>query len=333
MGLFSKSRSTSLTSKPPQFVVLSFDCCRSLEMWDETLLFAEVMATKGINIKFTYFISGVFFLDVKNRHVYLPPHNARGKSLIDFGDNTEDIAERIQKVNRALKAGHEIASHANGHFNGMHWTVADWKQELEMFTHLIFDIHKNNPDIDSQFVLSIDPAQIIGFRAPYLAQNKNLYQALSKLQFKYDASKVSKGKTWPKKDKHGMWEFPLSNIEIDHHGPKQTFSMDHSIYALQSNAKDVAKKGTELWKQYYNEVFDAYMKYFTDHFLTNRVPIFIGHHFPQYNDGVYWEVMKDFAIEVCGKPEVKSTTYKELVDYLDNLTPNSIEKFNKQYFL
>lgn len=36
-------------TRPLQFVVLSFDSCRSLKIWDETPRFAEEMATKGIN--------------------------------------------------------------------------------------------------------------------------------------------------------------------------------------------------------------------------------------------------------------------------------------------
>ena len=72
------------------------------------------------------------------------------------------------------------------------------------------------------------------------------------------------------------------------------------------------------------------MKYFAEHYSTNRAPIFIGHHFSQWNDGVYWSVMQDFAREVCGKPEVKCVTFKELANYLNFLPPGMEESYNQK---
>jgi hypothetical protein len=67
----------------------------------------------------------------------------------------------------------------------------------------------------------------------------------------------------------------------------------------------------------YNDTLTSYRNYFKGNFAGTRAPVFIGHHFSRWNDGVYWEVMKTFAREECGKPEVRCVTYRELADYLD----------------
>ncbi len=59
------------------------------------------------------------------------------------------------------------------------------------------------------------------------------------------------------------------------------------------------------------------MSYFRKEYNGSRAPINIGHHFSMWNDGVYWEALKDFAQEVCGKENVSCTSYAKLVDYLD----------------
>jgi hypothetical protein len=90
--------------------------------------------------------------------------------------------------------------------------------------------------------------------------------------------------------------------------------MDYNFYFKQSNAIDVAKRGTPLWDEYYNQVLTSYRNYFRHSYTGNRAPLFIGHHFSLWNDGVYWEAMKTFAREVCGKPGVKCVSYKELME-------------------
>jgi hypothetical protein len=98
---------------------------------------------------------------------------------------------------------------------------------------------------------------------------------------------------------------------------KPIASMDYNIWSHQSNAKDLAAKGTTLWNSYLKETKDAYMSYFLSNYNGNRAPVSIANHFSKWNDGVYWEAMKDFAKEVCGLPQVRCATFKELVEYLN----------------
>src|SRR6185436_137482 len=73
--------------------------------------------------------------------------------------------------------------------------------------------------------------------------------------------------------------------------------------------------------RYQKQMIDTYRAYFKNNYYGNRAPVHIGHHFSKWNGGAYWSAMKMFANEVCGRPEVKCATYKELVQFMESLTP------------
>lgn len=318
---------TPVSSTPPQFVVLSFDGSRSINFWKASRQFSRDMAVKGIPVKFTYFVSGVYFLSNDNKNVYYGPGKPQGESAIGFATTTADVAARVAQVNGAIAEGHEIGSHANGHFDGTRWSFEDWKSELTSFENILFHIPENNPGMPANERLTLGENDITGFRAPLLGINSELFRSLADMKYSYDASGVSIGHAWPKKDRNGIWEFPLSTIHIER-GNGETISMDYSIFEKQSYAQNIAKRGTPLWDQFYQEVHDAYLGYFADHYSTNHAPVFIGNHFSQWNDGLYWQAMQDFAAEVCGKPEVKCVTFRELAKYLNSLPPGTVQTYD-----
>ena len=43
----------------------------------------------------------------------------------------------------------------------------------------------------------------------------------------------------------------------------------------------------------------------------------IDNHFSQWNDGIYWEAMKEFARKVCDLPNVRCSTFSDLVKYME----------------
>jgi peptidoglycan/xylan/chitin deacetylase (PgdA/CDA1 family) len=301
----------------PQFVLLAFDGSASIPMWQETRDFAKELAAKNKIVHFTYFISGIYFLTEKNKDQYQPPVFSKGSSLIGYADSYEDIDARVQQINASLAEGHEIASHAVGHFNGIRWSVPQWEQELNDFDQVLFHIETNNPEIILTRPLAIaSSTEIVGFRAPELGANDNLEQTLAKRHYRYDASKVSLNGNWPTKNKYGLWEFSLATIQLPPHN-LTTISMDYNIFISQTGAQNTLKKDSLSWATNRDYLLQAYKNYFYKHYRGNRAPIFIGHHFSKWNDGVYWEAMKDFAREVCGLPNVRCITHRALADYLD----------------
>ena len=316
MSTTSKS-SYLVASDTPQFVVLSFDGSKDLEMLSETREFARKMNDEGKPLHLTYFVNAAYFLSNENANVYQGPGEKRGFSNIGFSDSAADINQRIQGFNDAVKEGNEIGSHTAGHFIGTNWTYENWISEFNSFENILFTPRQNIvPDLPK--TLSITSKDIIGFRAPGLATNDNMYKALRDFHFLYDTSGVDFYNSWPQKDSYGIWRIPLGVIRI---GSRQipVVAMDYSIWVLQSNAQNVALKGTSLWNEYFNEVKDAYLGYFNSNYNGNRAPVIIGGHFSKWNDGVYFEAMKSFAEDVCGKPYVRCVTFKTLVGYLENI--------------
>ena len=301
----------------PQFVLLAFDGSASIPMWQETRDFAKELTAQNKPIHFTYFISGIYFLTEESRNHYQPPVFPKGSSLIGYADSYNDIDARVQQINASLAEGHEIASHAVGHFNGIKWSLPQWEQELSGFEQILFNIEANNRGIVLTKSLAIaSSTEIVGFRAPELGTNDNLDQALAKRHYRYDASRVSLNGDWPTKNKYGLWEFSLATIKLPPHN-LTTISMDYNIFRSQTRARDILKRDSFSWKTNRDYLLQAYENYFYQHYRGNRAPIFIGHHFSKWNDGVYWEAMKDFAREVCGLPDVHCTTHRALADYLD----------------
>lgn len=292
------------SERPPQFVLLAFDGSLNLDFWQESRAFAQQTGAK-----YTYFMSGTYFLPDAKKGNYHGPHHDAGKSDIGFGGPSANIELRLQQVKAAHAEGHEMASHVNGHFDGSTWTEADWDSEFAAFNPLIFKAAETAgvPAVDLGFGVQ----DVKGFRAPLLAFSAGMYKTLAKNNFTYDTSKSGAPNYWPEK-LGGVWNFPLAQVRVVGSG-KKTLSMDYNFYYTQS----AGLPKPENKDAYKKEMLDTYMKYFQDNYFGNRAPVHIGHHFSKWNGGAYWEAMQAFTKRVCGLPEVKCVTYGELVKYME----------------
>ena len=311
--------------RPPQYVLLAFDGSLNLDMWRDTLAFADAN-----EVRFTYFVSGVYFLLDGKRHLYSEPTHGPGRSAIGFGgEKPEEILERVDWVNKADAAGHEIASHANGHYDGSGWTLEQWQHEFGAFDDLLFNVYTNNqlpggtvPATAYRF----DRAGIRGFRAPLLGHNPAMYAVLSASGFGYDASKTAAPGYWPERQ-NGIWNFPLAELRIAGTG-KRTLSMDYNFYFAQSGGKPEPERERE----FRDEMVRTYLAYFAATYTGNRAPVHIGHHFSQWNGGAYWKAMQEFAKAVCRLPEVRCTTYRELQSFLEALPESTLSAYRRGSF-
>jgi peptidoglycan/xylan/chitin deacetylase (PgdA/CDA1 family) len=299
----------------PQYILLSFDGSKSVAMWKETRDFAERLRKEGKPISFTYFINGVYFITRDTKSAYVSPTGRVGGSMIGYAESQNTIKDRIEAINTVIAEGHEIGSHAAGHYDGSQWTQEQWAHEFEQQNNLLFSIQANNssPALPS---LRLLPTDIVGFRAPELGVNDNLYAVLQKHGYLYDASGVAKMTDEPYKDTRGIWRIPLATIPFGKNRVP-VLSMDYSIWMHQSRAQEMAVRGTPLWDSLYQDTLAAYKNYFEVNYRGARAPVVIGHHFSQWNDGVYWQAMKSFAESVCGMPEVRCATMREYALYRD----------------
>lgn len=311
--LFMTSLSYAEVDRPPQFVLLAFDGSKSLNMWGETRAFAQ-----SENIKFTYFVSGVYYISESQKGRYVEPKRGAGKSAIGFGASTQDVRERVSQTLRAYEEGHEIASHANGHYNGEDYSVEDWNSELTQFrdilteakTHLSSEEHSKWDQVLSS---------IKGFRAPLLGVSRQTFESLKSHGYTYDTSLVQYPEYWPQRV-DGLWTFPLAGIKIE--GSRvNTLSMDYNFYYQQSGAKPAEPSELEFFEE---QVLNTYIKYFLKNYHGNRAPLHIGHHFSKWNNGVYWRAFKRFAQKVCSLEEVVCGTNSDLENFLQENSENTI---------
>jgi peptidoglycan/xylan/chitin deacetylase (PgdA/CDA1 family) len=90
-----------------------------------------------------------------------------------------------------FRDGHEAGDHTVNHFNGgvvpldpddccraRNFSVAQWTAEIKSCRDTLTGVEG----------IGARPADVIGFRTPYLGYNDNLYTALSNLKFQYDTS-------------------------------------------------------------------------------------------------------------------------------------------------
>src|SRR5215469_6606102 len=72
-------------TRPPQFVMLAFDNCTELTRWQNLTDFSAAMDRDGKRVRFTFFVSGVNYIEDADRAVYQVPGQRRGYSRINFG--------------------------------------------------------------------------------------------------------------------------------------------------------------------------------------------------------------------------------------------------------
>ncbi|MEL6948329.1 MAG: hypothetical protein AAFO73_11975, partial [Pseudomonadota bacterium] len=282
---------------------------------------------KKHNIRFTYFISGVYFLTRAERKLYVEPKRGRGRSAIGFGGTAEDIRERMSQLWLASTEGHEIASHANGHFDGSSYNAKQWNSELKQFGSLIKRAWaKYGGGKISESQIDAFDRGFIGLRAPQLGISKGLFAAMRNKGYRYDTSRVNRMNYWPRK-RGGIWNFPLASLRLAKSN-RRTLSMDYNLYFTHSKAKRAPKS---KWQEFEDDTYETYMKYFRNNYYGNRAPIDIGHHFSLWNGGAYWRGMQRFARSVCGRKEVLCVTYQDLMAFME-ANKSKIDDFQKGNF-
>lgn len=293
-------------ARPPQFVLLAFDGSYNNGFWEESRAFAQ-----QTSLKFTYFISSVYYVARPNNASYQAPRQRQGASNIGWGDDSADIERRLAHTRAAVQEGHEIASHAAGHYDGSAWSESEWMKEFESFDTMLFNAPRTAGL--SSFDMGFASRDVVGFRAPQLGHSRGLFATLANKGFTYDTSKVDAPDYWPQKV-DGVWNFPLARLRIVGSG-KATLSMDYNFFVADSRGSNDAVTANHA--KYERQMVDTYMQYFQSNYYGNRAPVHIGHHFSKWNGGAYWKAMQTFARRVCGLPEVKCVTYKELVSFVE----------------
>ncbi len=354
------------TERPPQYVMLAFDGSYRNSIWQYLRDYTQTKKDQGVDVRFTFFINPVYLLDrTTGLKIYKAPGGNKG-SAIGWGDDRHDIMTRVNQMNSAYEEGHEIGSHAVGHFDGGRWTYAEWKSEMKQFYYILENLFNLNNTQSNKGLSFYKPEQginkIKGFRAPLLGYNSNTYAAISEFGIKYDTSQQDPGmEYWPQKRKDtAIWNFPLARVAAPGTA-KYNPTMDYNFCANDSlallrkdpslisysavneyTAKVQSNKGKgdclsvvpkETKKAIKDKMYATYLAYFNNNYYGNRAPIHIGHHFSPWMSGAYMEAFMAFAETVCHKPEVKCVTYTELQKFMEVKTASGeVELYKAKKF-
>ena len=279
---------------PGQIVHIAFDGSSSLPVWQDTLDFALEH-----DVKFTFFIVGTHLLNDDLATLYDPPRRRPGRSDVGFGGTVQDVEQRLNMLRRAYREGHEIAGHANGHWDGTNFSYAEWTDELSQFetfltqTYALNGIDDPNPSEWRRLTNSV-----IGFRAPLLAHNTAMYQALADAGYKYDTSQVLKLTATPDYQENGVIIYPLHSLSTQR---GRTITMDYNFYVLDDGRVDGS--GANMLTAYNNHLRVAES--------LGNAPIQIGHHFSRWNRGNYWWALKTFIKANCNLADVRCITFAD----------------------
>jgi peptidoglycan/xylan/chitin deacetylase (PgdA/CDA1 family) len=301
-------------AKPKQLVIISFDGAHDNALWDRSRKLA-----KKTGAHFTYFLSCTYLINPADRHAYQAPHQKAGRSATGWAQSVPEIQTRLGNIWQAHLEGHEIGSHACGHFDGSDWTKSEWKQEFRAFDRALLDAWKSNdygmlePAGWREFVKN----DIMGFRAPYLATGPGLVAALKAKGFTYDASLVSKGPATVEKD-GGLLRFALPRIP---EGPEQrlVIGMDYNLFVRHSGGLNSPARADIFAAR----TLDAFRSAFKRQYEGSRVPLQLGFHFVEMNGGAYWDALDAFLTETCGKPDVACVNYTQAITMMQEKVEGS----------
>jgi hypothetical protein len=290
-----KPKPKRLPTRPPQFIVVSFDGSGGARLWQ----YWRGVARKA-HAHFTFFVSGVYLLDWAHHDAYAPPEEARGYSAIGFAPNAAWIAAMRRQIALGYSEGNEIGTHYNGHFCGpggvATWSARDWGAELDQFEHLLF-----------RRKLPFGPQEVIGGRTPCLEGDLDvLYPVLARRGFRYDASHTALLGAWPTR-RLGLWSVPLLELPFIGH-TFRVVSMDYNFWANQFG-EPAARIENETYRTFWNAFRASY--------LHNRAPLSLANHFETWDSWAYDHALTRFLLRACRLPQVRCTTIRTLVDWLD----------------
>ncbi|MDE3821842.1 polysaccharide deacetylase [Sinorhizobium meliloti] len=292
-----------------QLVVVSFDGAHDNALWEKSLAMA-----RRTGAHFTYFLSCTFLMTkADGKQTYRAPGQKQGRSNVGFAQSREEIAVRVGHIWQAHREGHDLGSHACGHFDGKGWSKADWEREFSAFRVALAEAWKKagKPEAEPEGWADFAKNGIKGFRAPYLSLSDGLVPALEGFGFSYDASLVTKGPGWPS----FVGGLPRFGLPLIPEGPshRPVIGMDYNLFVRHSmgveNKRDSAR--------FEERTLAAFRNTFRKEYEGERIPLQLGFHFVEMNGGAYWRALDRFLSETCSKPEVACVSYAEALPIIE----------------
>ncbi len=239
-------------------VILCFDGCGPAEKWRRVHRLSERIAELTGFAHFTVYGCGAQLL------TRLPG------STIGSGGDQREVDERIRLTQLAIDKGFEFGNHTMRHKNGATWGIQQWMDELAEFDALVARLFTDRNG---------NPYKPLGFRAPYLAINDNMYRALKALGYVYDFSQVGERV----RELCGIIVKGLPLYERDN--GRKIGGMDYNWHIAGITDAELERM---LWR------YDA---------SNGNGPLVISLHFSDLGHGArnYFDVVSDFLIALAKK--------------------------------
>lgn len=305
--------------KPPQFVVFSFDGAGSHAHWARLLPIAD-----RVDARVTGFLSGIYLLPDSRREEYDGPGHGPGRAAISFGGSDDEVAVRINDLNAALAAGHELGTHYNGHFcqgqepSAGTWTTTQWQAELDQFFTFVRDATARG--------LLLDENTVTGGRTPCLEGDfARLAPVLAERGLGYDASTTSDGIAWPSRE-HGLWRFPVPVVRVPSLAGRKVLMQDYNLWYALNGAREEPARDEEFTEA----TLDTYRAAYQAALNTNRAPLTIATHFNDWSGGAFSRATEEFMAEVCVREQTVCATYAEVVEWVELQDPAVLDPFRNR---
>lgn len=299
--------------RPPQFVLFSFDGVGSHEHWQRVLTIA---GSTGAHI--TGFLSGIYLLSDDEREQYRGPGHRPGQASIGFGGTEVEVGARIDDLNRALAAGHEIGTHYNGHFcigaepSVGSWNTAQWNDELDQFFRFVAEAPG----------LRLAPAGIRGGRTPCLEGRwDQAVPAMWEHGFRYDSSRPSRGVIWPTRT-DGFWEFWMPVVTVPALD-RRVIMMDYNLWHAFNHVRDEPDRAAEFTAG----TLATYWAAYRSAAAGNRAPLVVANHFNDWSGGAFSHAAEEFLAQVCGEPATVCATYTEVIAWMSLQDPVTLAPY------
>lgn len=286
-----RDRYSKYLEKGKMHVIVSFDSCKQVSLWNKLLDFAS-----KYGVKYTFFVSGVYFLPDKDAFQYVHPAdpNKKGESVIRFGGTEQEVADRKSVVLKAASEGHDIQNHLCGHFDGASsWTESMWRSEFGQFNNMVSFLPR--PTHHIRFPYLLHNSDVL----PVLKEN-SVYTATSVIQKNiHNVSDFFRISPDNDKDAFEFIEFPIWFIRS-----LNVPLFDFNLYELSLEKKfdaDTARK--QMVASYLDEAARC---------LETGSPLFISHHFWDYHKGAYIEALKDSLVLLKERYDASFITVSDL---------------------
>ena len=326
-------RAFTAEERPPQFVLFSFDGGRQDARWKTFL-----DAAADSDAKFTVFQSAINLIETANRENYTAPGNEPGYVGTEFGGDEAEVAQRIENINTAHAAGHEIGTHYAGHlcaptrYGADHWSTAEWKQEYGSFTDILSDPGAYNPG-SSLPALEVTPDDVKGGRLPCLdGEWDQLVPMWKDNGLEYDTSRAAatSGVAWPYQE-DGIWEFEMPmtwSPVLAEKGAASPFvmAMDYNFWISGNGGKDIPEDVARLTDFQYR----TYRYMYDSAFAGNRAPLVFGNHFNDWGLNAFNPAVEKVMREVCVEEDTYCVTYQQMIAWLELQDPEVLAAWRDQ---